>query len=380
MHLGSGIAVPPLVLKATAAKPAAAAQPTPPPTPVLAEDADDADDGSTPTTATATPCDWELHMQRDARGRLIEFGRGVWSAVYSAVARSRSPAAAPGRIVAVKTPLRRDAHRILLVEAALLSRLSRVAGHERHLVPFDGFVAAEHALVMAAVPLTLAAYITSQATLARDRFSTHTMFDPMLGMERWLAAAGRLVEGLAWLHDTALVVHGDVKPQNILLRVREHDDVFPYDPLYVDFTSADDLSSPSAGRQNHALALSALTPPFAAPELLTIAALTSDTLAPSKAADIFSLAVTLLTAATGDLHLYPGAGSMQCLVMSREGHRVIDFVRSGVNGSRVPRNGAVERILAPAVLKDPGSRVRPGAWLDLIHAEKAALPITPAQL
>lgn len=328
--------------------------------------------------------EWDLEIQRDSRGNPIELGRGAWSIVYRAVCHEIEPVspadsepmdsqALSGRVFAVKTPLRRDAHRILKAEASLLTRLSRIAGHENHLVPFQGYISQSHAMVMMEVPLTLSSHIKEQAAIAQEIFSTKTMFDPILGMSKWLEFSGRLVKGLAWLHDQAQVVHGDVKPQNILLRLRDpkyQEDTFPFDPLYMDFTSSDDLSSSeTCPKDGHGFALSALTPPFAAPELLTIAALKSPNLAPSKASDVFSLAVTLLTAVTGDLQLYPGAGSMQCLAMSRDGHRVLDFVRSGANCSRVPRKGPVESVLAPAVVKDPDSRVQPAEWLDLIRAE-----------
>ncbi|EEP82775.1 predicted protein [Uncinocarpus reesii 1704] len=311
---------------------------------------------------------WDLEVQRNLRGDPVEFGRGAWSIVYSAVCQEPEPVSPasnvstnlnsqPDRVFAVKTPLRKDAYRILKAEALLLTRLSTIPGHESHLVPFLGYVSPSHSLVMEALPLTLASYITSRAAIARDNFSTKTMFDPIVGMSKWLSLSCHLVKGLAWLHDAAEIVHGDVKPQNILLREQDskREDTFPFDLLYVDFTSSDDLSSSAACPKDHGLALSALTPPFAAPELLTISALKSSTLAPSKASDVFSLAVTLLTAVTGDLQLYPGAGSMQCLAMSRDGHRVLDFVRSGVNCSRVPRKGTVERILSPAIVKDPNN-------------------------
>ncbi|EER25862.1 kinase domain containing protein [Coccidioides posadasii C735 delta SOWgp] len=384
--------------------------PTPPLTPVLADDADaspisfaglqasrpdlssalaspSASLADVPAIATPLEFEHDLDIRRDSRGQTVEFGHGAWSVVYSAVCPEAAPASPVGsespattnmsdRVFAVKTPLRRDAHHILKAEALLLTRLSRIPGHEDHLVPFHGYVSASHSLVMDALPLTLADYITSQAAATRENFSTSTMFDPVLGMSKWLGLSERLVKGLAWLHDTAQVVHGDIKPQNILLRPHNpaaHEDALPHDLVYVDFTSSHDLSSSTAGSNSHGLGLSALTPPFAAPELLTISALTSSTLAPSKASDTFSLAVTLLTAVTGDLQLYPGAGSMQCLAMSRDGHRVLDFVRSGVNCSRVPRKGTVERLLSPAVLKDPDSRIHPAAWFDLIKSEAKTL-------
>ncbi|WEW59964.1 hypothetical protein PRK78_005446 [Emydomyces testavorans] len=419
MYLGSGIPADChqalMVKRPSDAKPAhlpaltVSTNPTPPLTPVLAEDGSRTSfpglqetgpdhrpvlmspsaaltESRASTVSEPLEFEWILEVQRDARDEPIEFGRGAWSVVYSAVCRESEPVSpassepmesptVSGCVFAVKTPLRRDAYRILKAEALLLTRISRIPGHENHLVSFQGYISQSHSLVMAAVPLTLSSYITSEAAVAQENFSTNTMFDPILGMSKWLELSERLVKGLSWLHVTAQVVHGDVKPQNVLLRPRDPvcQNIFPYDPLYVDFTSSDDLSSSAACPKDHGLGLSALTPPFAAPELLTISALRSSNLVPSQASDVFSLAVTLLTAVTGDLQLYPGAGSMQCLAMSRDGHRVLDFVRSGAGCSRVPRKGAVERILSPAVLKDPDSRVRPAAWLDLIGVEMDAL-------
>jgi serine/threonine protein kinase len=206
-------------------------------------------------------------------------------------------------------------------------------------------------------------------------FSVKTMFDPVLGMSRWLALARGLVEGLSWLHNCAQIIHGDIKPQNILLRPRfscghnAMDDIYPYDSLYVDFTSSHDLSPTHFSPQVSGSSMSALTPPFAAPELLTVSSLKSADVVPSEASDVFSLAVTLLAAVTGDLLLYPGASAMQRLAMSREGHRVLEFVRSGTHGSRLPRKGTVEKVLSSSVLKEPESRIKPDDWLQLIDHE-----------
>ena len=91
-------------------------------------------------------------------------------------------------------------------------------------------------------------------------------------------------------------------------------------------------------------------------------------MAPTPESDVFSLAVTLLAAATGDLLLYPGANHFQRLAMAREGHRVIEFARSGPNGSRIPRNGIVEQIIKPAIVKEPSQRIKPADWVNLIES------------
>ncbi|KAE8350441.1 kinase-like domain-containing protein [Aspergillus coremiiformis] len=322
----------------------------------------------------------ELEFQYDPRGRPVEFGHGVWSVVYKASSRlsSKSPLMTPpsspsggGRVVAVKYPIRRDAHAVLDAEALMLTRLSRVPGSERHIIPFHGYISGSHSIVMSAVPLSLSTYIEEQADLAQKHKSTRTMFDPVEGMVQWQGLAKKLVAGLRWLHTEGQIVHGDIKPHNILLKSRptKNGVESPFEPLFVDFSSAHDIigASLSAEKETGA-SLMALTPPFAAPELLSVTSLTTPGTSPAPASDVFSLAVTLLAAATGDLLLYPGTSNMQRLAMAREGHRVIDFVRSGPNGSRVPRNGLVEQTIRPAVLKDPAQRIQPNEWVELVAA------------
>ncbi|GIC86805.1 protein kinase domain-containing protein [Aspergillus udagawae] len=320
----------------------------------------------------------DLEFQYDSKGRKFEFGRGVWSVVYMASSRASSTPAAlspPGspasgsRVVAVKMPGRRDAPPVLDTEALALTRLSMVPGCENHIVPFHGYIADSHAIVMGAVPLALSTYIEEKASAAKKHISTSTMFDPVQGMAEWHGLAKKLVAGLAWLHKGAQMVHGDIKPYNFLLRPRpiandSDSDEFPFEPLFADFSSAHPIGDCDSATKG--TALTALTPPFTAPELLSISALKSPDVVPTPASDVFSLAVTLLAAATGDLLLYPGTNSMQRLAMAREGHQVIDFARSGQSGARIPRKGIVERIIKPAIAKDPPQRIDPADWLGLV--------------
>lgn len=323
----------------------------------------------------------DLELRRDASGKLMEYGRGAWSVVYMALSRSSSqtsgstPPASPAtanRVLAVKTPIRRDAHSILQAEALILTRLNRTPGHERHIIQFHGYISSSHSIVMSAVPLALSTYIEYRASTARQNFSTRTMFDPVLGIAQWRDLSKKLIESLDWVHNHAHVVHGDIKPHNILLRPRQNeeddnDGGFPYDPVFVDFSSSH-VFSPDAMFKSPLTAMSALTPPFTAPELLSVSSLKSPGVISTTASDVFSLAVTLLAAATGDLLLYPGLNSMQRLAMSRDGHRVLDYVRSGSNGSRIPRNGLVEKTLKPAVSKDPNDRITAQDWLSLVDS------------
>lgn len=323
--------------------------------------------------------DSEFEILKESSGRPREYGRGVWSVVYKATSQRpiqpssvlltppTSPAAPFARLLAIKFPLRRDAHPILHNEALLLTYLAKVPEYDRHVTPFYGYVSSIHSLVLAAIPQSLSSHITTCSANTRATFSTRTMFNPVLGSTRaWLVLAQRLIDGLDWLHEEAETVHGDIKPQNILLRPRQsvdldRDDHFPYDPLFADFSSSHHLTKPLP-----AMPLSAITPSYTAPELLS-ALKSPGTVLPTKAGDVFSLAVTLLAAATGDLLVYPGASEMQRLAMAREGHHVLDFVRSGPNGSRVPRNGPVQTVVERAVLKEGVGRISAEMWMDVVQ-------------
>lgn len=370
---------PPLSVQ-TPSKPRAASSTTPPVTPTK----DNVQDPLVNADILRYSDDLEIH--HDTKNQPVQFGHGVWSTVYKASSRPASdpsslltPPTSPattttttsGRIVAVKSPVRRDAHAVLEAEARILTRLALSPGSDRHVIQFLGFIPRSHSLVMAAVPVALSGYIEEQAVVARERRSTQTMLEPVLGMGKWVDLARKLIAGLAWLHDHR-IVHGDIKPHNILLQPgpgptnNNEEEKFPYDPLFADFSSAHNHPPTPSSSSGMNASLTALTPPFAAPELLVPSALKSPDIHPTPASDVFSLAVTLLAAATGDLLLYPGSSHMQRLAMAREGHRVIEFARSGMNGMRVPRNGVVEGLVRVAVCRVPGERVGVREWVGVV--------------
>lgn len=327
----------------------------------------------------------DTQIHHDSHDKAVEFGRGVWSTVYKASSVPKptpetmtppsSPATSNGRIVAIKVPTRRDAYPVLETEARILTRLVRATGAEHHIVRFWGIVPQSHALVMDAVPATLSGYIEEQAERAKGQRDTKSLFEPVSGLQAWLGLCKALVCGLNWLHENS-VVHADIKPHNILLRqikTTDGNNAFPYRPLFADFSSAHELSPSTAtdsdsdtDTNTNTNTMTALTPPFTAPELLVLSSLKSPDIAPTPASDVFSLAVTLLAAATGDLLLYPGTNHMQRLAMAREGHRVIEFARSGMAGCRVRKDGVVERVVAPAVVKVPEERIGTADWVSLV--------------
>lgn len=303
------------------------------------------------------------------------YGRGVWSAVYQAHGSDHPPMPDLGlptpptspsnklkpQLLAIKAPTRRDANKILTNEARILTYLHHTATTAQHIINFHGFDSARHSLVLDAIPQTLDTYVKAAANDARANFSTQTMFDPVIGRAQWAHLAERLIDGLAFLHDVKGVVHGDIKPANILLRSDPCDtngsDLLQ--PLYCDFSSSRVLTTNAADIIEE---VSAVTTDFTAPELLSSFHQRNNTRAVvTFASDVFALGVTLLTAATGET---PYAGARMEIMkvgMAKEG-RPLQFARGGEQASRVMKGGVAEKVVVGAVEKDPERRIKVAEW------------------
>ncbi|KAL9019914.1 MAG: hypothetical protein Q9185_002856 [Variospora sp. 1 TL-2023] len=325
-----------------------------------------------PTTAErlswekTTPRPYTKGFQRQGSATVgyDELGRGAWSTVYCAVegfkAQSSplltpptSPTSSPSkpvrdRLLAVKTAARRDGQEILYQEARVLTYLHSCSGASRFLVPFHGYDQASKSLVMDAVPLDLDTHATTCLKTARLNLSTHTMFDPVCGTSVWQSLATQLINGLAFLHE-ASCIHGDIKPANVLLRPNGADPAEGYTPLYCDFSSSCILGSPNEEGSGQNQQLTAVTPDFASPELLS--SLSNINAVATMASDTYALAVTLIVAATGSSPYAGARMELQKLSMAREG-RVLDFARYGEQGTRIMKGKLVDRCLRHALEKD----------------------------
>lgn len=323
-------------------------------------------------------CPFEVEILKDQRDRKQVFGYGAWSTVFKGVCHRRqtsgllTPPLSPQRqgplLVAVKQPARKDAHEILESEAQILNYLMAEEGSGQFIVPFFGILASDSSLVMAAVPLSLEEHIRKSALSAKATRTTWNMTEPVIGMPSvWLDLTYKLVSGLSWLHDQAMVVHGDIKPGNILLDTHSDHDVmdiatnsqgFPHQPLLADFSSSQRLNGKITPNT-----LSALTPEYTAPELLSSKVLSNPESTATKASDVFSLAVTLLVAATGNIMVYSGS-VFQRQAMATQGWMVIQTVQNGPleEGARVPRQGVVVRTLSRAVLRNDMERITAADW------------------
>ncbi|KAF7512699.1 hypothetical protein GJ744_000266 [Endocarpon pusillum] len=332
-------------------------------------------------------CPFEVEVVRDSANRPRVFGQGAWSKVYQAIVRrpnTVSSASSPRSIltpppspqtsvpllVAVKTPLSNASRMVLRNEAITLSHLTSTPLHENFIVAFHGYVSATSSLVLAPVPLSLSDHISSRVRLARENHPQRDYTDPVLGHGGWLSLAGKTTIALAWLHDVGGVVHGDIKPGNILLLPSRSSDDFAFDPLLIDFSSSRILSSTSPISNT----LSALTREYTAPELLSPSVLRDPLAVAKTASDVFSLAVTLIVAATGELTVY-GGSVLRRQYMATQGWRVLEFVKNGDGGMRVPSGGVVERVVEDAVRKVDDARIHASRWRDLVRAiQKEEVP------
>ncbi|KAI9850050.1 MAG: hypothetical protein M1838_006165 [Thelocarpon superellum] len=340
-------------------------------------------------------------LRGDTSRGFTEYGKGAWSIVYQALYREPittrpstldpslpsppespygpGPKGATGpRIIAVKSPLAKtleDPKPILQKEARILTYLhsgsaTRVSQAQQHVVSFFGFDGASNSLVFEALPLTLAAFTQQRARSVKDDFSTQSMLEPLVGPRQWLHFATHLVAGLDFLHGEQ-VVHGDVKPMNILLRVSRAGPTDPFaehgpvlDPIYCDFSSSHVMQDRTDQEE-----ISAVTTSYTAPELLeAFHHRSGERAVATPAADIYALAATLLVPAIGE-DLYANvSSSYQKLALARHGHP-LDTVRQGEQASRVMKGKLVDRALGGALKKDLAQRWTASAWVAQVSAE-----------
>lgn len=338
------------------------------------------------TQATEYTGQYELVQGNRASG-YQEYGRGLWSVVYKATEITTTeelkvaalgiptPPASPSntspqingpapKFLAIKAPIRRDAHQILENEARILTYLHHFREGSDYIVPFHGYEHLEHSVVLDAVPLALEFYNKAAAKETRGNFSTRTMFDPVIGISQWLKLCKNLIDGLVFLH-LKKVVHGDIKPMNILLRGRPamqiDDTVIEYQPLYCDFSSSH-VNEPGKDSEE----VSAVTTEFTAPELLQAFRHRNGQRAiATYKNDVFALGVTLLTAVTGENPYTSARFEGQKTAMAKEG-LPLEFARRGEQASRVGVKGMVDMVIRGAVEKDESKRWTDGQWQNVV--------------
>ena len=325
-------------------------------------------------------CPYNIDLTLDNNGEPQIFGYGAWSTVFKGscclkpvpssglMTPPTRKAYFPPLFVAIKSPARKDAVDIIRSEAKILTHLRDLDQNEHHVAAFHGLFE-DTSLVLEAHPLSLEDHIKSCAQQIKTLDSSTSRNAPVLGnINIWLSLADKLIDTLDWMQNTAQVVHGDIKPGNILLRPnRNNTDEFSYQPLCIDFSSSQRLDDKTTTPNT----LSAVTKEYTAPELLTVAVMKDPNSCATTGSDVFSLGVTLLVAATGDIMVYPGCSPFQRQVMATQGNTILSNVRNF--SMRVPRHGVVGKVLEKAFLKKDLGRTSTTAWKNLVDATKRDL-------
>ena len=319
-------------------------------------------------------------------------GSGLWSTVYLVESRplvstpfaditppstpprlSLDLATAKPKLLAVKIPARGDAQDVLATEAQILSHLTADPTSKAHIVPFHGLDERNGGLVMDAIPQTLDAFSKRLEELSEDARRER--------MTRHLPRIARcLVEGLAWLHLKG-IVHGDIKPSNILMRQQSSSssenitEMASIDlnaqeiaPVYCDFSASlpispnDTNADPSFGTPSKTIGGG--TWEYLAPELLILGS--PD---PTPSSDVYALGITLLTFLLGVSPFATMTGNRYMLRNAIKTGEPLRFANDG-ELKYVRRLAGWEAWLRPVLAKKPEARLTAEEWLAQLQKEK----------
>jgi serine/threonine protein kinase len=226
----------------------------------------------------------------------------------------------PPEYYAVKLPTNRSAIGALLHEAKILTHLSHIPGQHDCIVPFYGFDKRNNSIILTALRENLDSVITEHLSGLEESERTDVVCRLFPRLARSLAL------NLAWLH-TAGVVHGDLKPSNILLRpdivlAKEKSIVdVPFTPLLADFTSSShrrDVSDPDTSASVNPVGGGTYS--YLAPEMLKVPAPAS-----SKSADVYALGIILLHFITGECPFVAAEGNRHHLLAMIKAGSPIEF-------------------------------------------------------
>lgn len=324
-----------------------------------------------------------------------KYGTGAWSNVYEGILHKTNT---KGIVVAVKQPLTPFSIPTLKREAAVLTYIYKYtstleSNHPPSLIEFHGYEEATSTILLSACPgENLNQFTTRHAAILAQTSSNSTLRIPVVGVRQWIFFAERLIGAFAFLKSCG-IVHGDVKPHNILLKewdikakdandsdwwLSSKDDenqTVLYEPIVSDFSSsyivkddgsiADDEEGISAVTTTYCapeLLAAFLTPPVtptkklpvssSSPLPLNLTSSKSDTLTPTTtprplptfSSDLYSLALTLLHIAIGS-HPYDQARmDIQKTMWARQGDP-LSFARSDERIFRCQKGGIVARLI-----------------------------------
>jgi len=263
---------------------------------------------------------------------------------------------AESRVYAAKVGVGRSAQEVLRHEARILTRLSAHPDYAEYIVGYEGYDLQNKGVILENLPLTLEDWIQQLSDEQDEARRLRRL------REELQPTALHLVKGLAFLHAQG-IVHGDIKPANILLREPSNGQDCAaqskvYQPLFCDFTASSTIGA-STISQASSLA-GAGTYDFMAPELFSLTAI------PTPASDVYALGTTILTAVLGHSP-YDGANNMFMRRAMAMNGSPIEFAGSSLTGIKRCDAMDVETWIGGALRKKAADRCTADAWVKALQ-------------
>ncbi len=271
--------------------------------------------------------------------------RGSFTSVY--VARTTK------QEYVVKQVTKRSPEKVeaLLHEATILTHLSNQTSYQDFIVGFYGMeMGISHTVLPALV-------FEKMGSSLRDwvghNLSTNSSRRASKPGGLLCTITVQLTAALSWLHQQASVIHGDIKPSNILVRFNNSNDSSSFTLCFADFASASIIDDPK-------VAHSGLTYAYMAPEKLK-----APHDPPTTAGDVWALAISLLEIVAGRTPYSDVSPQVRKLAAIGNGEPLAD-VQYEVK--KVECLDFVKEVLGPALVKNPQGRIKAFEWPTLVYS------------
>ena len=252
-------------------------------------------------------------------------GEGLWSKVYRASRRPDDAAGKTQRCFAIKVACDRFSEKVLIEEQQILAFVHTLPRACQFVVPYYGWHGSLRGLVMDEIPLTLFDVLGHACGFHSTRDLTR--------LSDLVPLMCNLVSGLQFLHENC-ILHGDIKPHNILLRQRDRriravsistepiaEHITCFEAYYCDFSASILLKPGEDTAKPHSAAGASYD--YMAPELFS---LVEPECYPSVFSDVYALGITLLSTYLGSSPFEGIPPGIMRRAVCKQG-RVLEMVR-----------------------------------------------------
>jgi serine/threonine protein kinase len=277
-------------------------------------------------------------------------GKSPMATVYSGELVAEHQKSSKHKLIAVKIAKGSVGRRLIKHEAGIYDHLCNFPDVSEFVVGYHGLDASITALVMDRMNFTLSECVKSIEDSPKRYHTIESTFRPI---------ATRMVQTLMWLHTVVEVVHGDIKPSNFLLRYNPftlESDASQIEIVLSDFGSARRFEQDIISEGGN-------TWEYMAPERMNFRASQTPS---TKEADVWALAISLLTIITGQVPYEGLTGPRQWALIS-QGDPV--SYQSNVSLEVLQRMDTAKEyidLISFGLRKDPEDRIKAEKWYDLM--------------